>query len=283
MTDQGNMATELNAAGVPQDAMRRLAELQPGRPGSIFTSDLSVNEFLLVREVGFRPLGLVLGSSIYHVGLQVGRWGANQELDVLSQAMYHARELAMSRMEAEADALRADGIVGVRLDVEMKEFGSDIAEFIAVGTAVKAEEGAGGGGVDNWRNNKNQTFTSDLSGQDFWTLIRAGYAPLGMVMGSCVYHIAHQGTLKAMGNVGKNVEIPTYTEALYDARELAMSRMQAEGEQLQAEGIVGVQLLSLAHNWGGHTTEFFAVGTAVRPLRADHVIAKPQLVLPLTD
>jgi hypothetical protein len=42
--------------------MRRLAELRPGRPGSIFTSDLSVNEFLLVREVGFRPLGLVLGS-----------------------------------------------------------------------------------------------------------------------------------------------------------------------------------------------------------------------------
>ena len=111
---------------------------------------------------------------------------------MLSQAMYHARELAMTRMEAEADALGADGIVGVRLDVEMKEFGADVAEFIAVGTAVKAEPGAGGGGVANWRNNKNQPFTSDLSGQDFWTLIRAGYAPLGMVMGTCVYHIAHQ-------------------------------------------------------------------------------------------
>ena len=69
---------------------------------SIFTSDLSVNEFLLVRECGFRPLGLVLGSSIYHVGIQLGRWSKNQEMDVLSQAMYHARELAMSRMEAEA-------------------------------------------------------------------------------------------------------------------------------------------------------------------------------------
>ena len=97
MTDQGNITAELDAAGVPQDAMRRLAELQPGKAGSIFTSDLSVNEFLLVREAGFRPLGLVLGSSIYHVGLQVGRWGRNQELDVLSQAMYHARELAMTR------------------------------------------------------------------------------------------------------------------------------------------------------------------------------------------
>ena len=99
MTDQ--QTTDLGVAGVPQDAIKRLAELQPGKAGSIFTSDLSVNEFLLVREAGFRPLGLVLGSSIYHVGLQVGRWGRNQELDVLSQAMYHARELAMSRMQAE--------------------------------------------------------------------------------------------------------------------------------------------------------------------------------------
>src|SRR6202050_2471894 len=154
MTDQQNIATELDAAGVPQDAMRRLAELQPGRPGSIFTSDLSVNEFLLVREAGFRPLGLVLGSSIYHVGLQLGRWSKNQEMDVLSQAMYHARELAMSRMEAEASALGADGIVGVRLEVEFKEFGADIAEFIAIGTAVKAEPGVDHGDhAHGWRNN----------------------------------------------------------------------------------------------------------------------------------
>ena len=86
-----------------------------------------------------------------------------------------------------------------------------------------------------------------------------------------------------MANVGRNVEITQFTEALYDARELAMSRMQAEAEELHAEGIVGVQLLSLPHRWGGHTTEFFAIGTAVRPLRADHIIATPQLVLPLTD
>jgi uncharacterized protein YbjQ (UPF0145 family) len=276
------MTADPTALGIPEDAMRRLAEMRPGQSTSLFTSDLSVNEFLLVREAGFRPLGLVLGTSIYHVGFQMGRWNSNQELTVLSQAMYHARELAMTRMEAEADQLGADGIVGVRLEIEFKEFGSDIAEFIAVGTAVAADQQQAPDG-HVWRNNKDQPFTSDLSGQDFWTLIQAGYAPLGMVMGSCVYHIAHQRFWQAIGNVGQNVELPQFTEALYDARELAMSRMQAEAEQLVAEGIVGVQLLSLGHRWGGHTTEFFAIGTAVRPLRADHVIAKPQLVLPLTD
>ena len=120
------------------EALRRLAELRDGSDDGkpLFTSDLSVNEFLLVREAGFRPVGLVLGSSIYHVGIHLRRWSANQELEKLSQAMYHARELAMTRMEAEAHVLGADGIVGVRLDIEFKEFGRHLAEFIAVGTAV---------------------------------------------------------------------------------------------------------------------------------------------------
>src|SRR6476469_2122471 len=134
------MTADPTALGIPEDALRRLAEMRPGQKTALFTSDLSVNEFLLVREAGFRPLGLVLGSSIYHVGFQMGRWSKNQELDMLSQAMYQARELAMTRMEAEADALGADGIVGVRLDIEFKEFGNDLAEFIAIGTAVKADE-----------------------------------------------------------------------------------------------------------------------------------------------
>ncbi|MDH2445208.1 heavy metal-binding domain-containing protein [Amnibacterium sp. CER49] len=267
---------DLAAVHLPRDADARLAENRT----RLFTSDLSVNEFLLVKQAGFRPVGLVLGSSVYHVGLQLGRWSRNMELDTLSQAMYHARELAMTRMEAEADRLGADGIVGVRLEIEFKEYGSDLAEFVAVGTAVVGEEAPPSG---RWRNNRSLPFTSDLSGQDFWTLIQAGYAPLGLVMGSCVYHIAHRGVLATLNAVGTNTEIPQYTEALYDARELAMGRMQAEAERLAAEGIVGVQLLSLPHRWGGHTTEFFAIGTAVRPLRDDHVIATPGLVLPLTD
>jgi uncharacterized protein YbjQ (UPF0145 family) len=266
------------AIGIPEDAMSRLAELRPDKAGHIFTSDLSVNEFLLVKQAGFTPLGLVLGSSVYHCGFQFGRWGKNQELDVLSQAMYHARELAMERMQAEAHALGADGIVAVRLEVEFKEWGSDTAEFLAVGTAVKADSAHNDHG---WRNNQGRPFTSDLSGQDFWTLLQAGYAPLGMVMGVCVYHVAHRTFGNVLSNLGQNTELPQFTQALYDARELAMARMQKEAEALTAEGIVGVQLTQRNHSWGAHTTEFFCIGTAVRPLRADHQIATPQLVLGL--
>jgi len=271
----------MTAKAVADDAMRRLGRIRPGQPADLVTSDLSVNEFLLVREAGFRPLGLVLGSSIYHLGSQFRRWGRNRELEQLTKAMYDARELAMRRMEAEAEDLGADGVVGVRLDIEFKDFGSDNAEFSAIGTAVRADAPPPTGG--SWHNNRYKPFTSALSGQDFWTLIQAGYAPLGMAMGNCVYHIAHRRFRQVLDNIGKNVEIPQHTQALYAARELAMGRMQAEAEELGAEGIVGVRMLSDAHRRRGHTTEFFAIGTAIRPLRARHVIAKPKLVLPLSD
>jgi uncharacterized protein YbjQ (UPF0145 family) len=264
--------------GVPEHGRERLQQLK----GKFFTSDLSVNEFLLVKEAGFEPLGLVVGSSIYHIGFQQSSWNQNQEMVVLSQAMYHARELAMTRMEEEADQLGADGVVGVRLDIGRYEWGASMAEFIAIGTAVKHRSGA------LHRAPNGRPFTSDLSGQDFWTLLHAGYRPVGLTMGSCVYHVAHQGIRQAFRQMGQNVEMQNYTQALYDARELAMERMQYEAQQVQAEGIVGVQLQERSHGWGSHVIEFFAIGTGIVPIEGGeagegHIIKPPMTVLSLNQ
>ncbi len=84
---------------LPVHARERLTAMRgDAKHRALFTSDLSVNEFLLVREAGFDPVGLVVGSSIYHIGYQRANWSQNQEMGVLTQAMYHARELAMTRM-----------------------------------------------------------------------------------------------------------------------------------------------------------------------------------------
>ena len=74
-----------------------------------------------------------------------------------------------------------------------------------------------------------------------------------------------------------------YTQALYDARELAMQRMQTEAEAVKAEGIVGVQLHERSHGWGSHVIEFFAIGTAVIPTSDEHTIPTPAMVLPLSS
>jgi uncharacterized protein YbjQ (UPF0145 family) len=242
-----------SVAGLPKEAKERLRQ----NSGGLFTSDLSVNEYLLVTQAGFDPVGLVVGSSIFHLGFKVSGPASNKEVTGLSQAMYEARELAMTRMEEEADQLGADGVVGVRLDVGSHEWGHDMIEFIAVGTAVKHRAGKMHRTVDG------RPFTSDLSGQDFWTLLRTAHRPVGLVMGSCVYHVGHQGPIGKLSQAGRNVELNNFTQALYAARELAMARMQTEAEALQAKGIVGVQIHETNHVWSSHVIEFLAIGTAI--------------------
>ena len=265
--------TESSLEGIPQSGIDRLEQNREG----LYTSDLSVNEFLLVTEAGFDPVGLVVGSSIFHIGFQVAGPTSSRELDVLSQAMYSARHLAMTRMEEEADELGADGIVGVRLDIGRHEWGANMAEFIAIGTAVKHR-----GGVLH-RAPNGMPFQSDLSGQEFWTLLRTGRRPVGMVMGSCVYHVGRRGPLKAAAQTGRNVELPNFTQALYSARELAMQRMQTEAQELGAEGIVGVSLSEKSHGWGSHVIEFFAIGTAIVSTGEETKIDPPVPVLDLND
>jgi uncharacterized protein YbjQ (UPF0145 family) len=270
------------AADLPKHAKERLLEMRQKR---FFTSDLSVNEFLLVKEVGFDPLGLVMGSSIYHIKPIIPNTSIDHELVDLTKALYHSRELAMTRMEEEADALGADGIVGVRLEVNLHAWGNQIAEFIAVGTAVRHR----GGG--NFRNHAGKPFQSDLSGQDFWTLLRAGWRPVGFVMGNCVYYVS-PNTVRGPTLAG-NCEVTEYTHAFYDARELAIERLQAEAEDLHAQGIVGVTVEEKEHSWGnaarrdgnaalytGELLEFFVVGTAVVEMKSDQPIPVPTLVIP---
>lgn len=264
--------------GLPASATQRLNAMRGdnGKKG-LFTSDLSASEFLLVKEAGFDPLGLVVGSSIYHIGWQSPGLRQSVELDTLTAAMYNARQLAMTRMEEEASALGADGIVGVRLQVGRQEWGENLAEFIAVGTAIRTRDGR------NLKTNSGRPFTSDLSGQDFWKLQQAGYRPLSLVMGSCVYHVAYQGVKQWFSQVGQNAEMPTYTQAIYEARELALGRMQWEAEQIGADGIIGASVNEQTWGWGSHIIEYFAIGTSIISISDTHVITKPGMVMPLID
>ncbi len=251
-----------STANLPQGAAQRLRAMRgTGDRPAFFTSDLSVDEFLLVEHAGFEALGLVLGSCIYHVGFQWQKWSVSQELPILTRAMYSARELAMTRMEEEADILGADGVVGVRLVFKQYAMDEGVLEFQAVGTAIRHREKAG-----SMRTKDNRPFTSDLSGQDLWKLVRGGYRPVSLAMGACVYHIAHMSFMQALKQVGRNQEMTIYTEATYAARELALERMQAEAAERGGVGVVGARVEESNWGWGSNAIEFFAVGTAVAPI-----------------
>jgi uncharacterized protein YbjQ (UPF0145 family) len=243
-----------------------------------FTSDLSIDELLLVEELGFEPLELVMGSSFFHIGWTYSAWSLNQELVEISRMMLLARQTAMGRLTQHAAALGADGVVAMR--IEMHRNGHN-AEFTAAGTAVRARDGNG----VKWRAAHGVPFTCDLSGEDFWALVRGGFRPLALVHGVCVYHVAHQSLGQWFKQAGQNMEQVPFTQALYDAREMAMQRMQHDAAQAGGSGLVGVQIREGSHAWESHILEFVAVGTAITPIPDAHheVHAPPQVVMFTSD
>ncbi|MHB8469610.1 MAG: heavy metal-binding domain-containing protein [Gaiellaceae bacterium] len=231
----------LERGELPARAQQRLTEI--GRRGGLFTSDLSVSEFALVGAIGLRPLAQVMGSSIYHVGWQQrpGGFGmqfgaVSQELTVVSEAWNTARLRAFARLEQEAKLVGADAVVGVHLTVGRHDWAAGAIEYVAVGTAVR---------IDGAEHAERPTVT-DLSGQDYWKLWRAGHRPLGVVGASTVHYIVPGwGTQQAQSGVyasWANQELVDFTRGVYDARETALARMSAEAQQHGAAGVVGVSL-----------------------------------------
>ena len=275
---------QLQRQALPQHATERIQRMRGAQGQRFFTSDLSVKEFLLVREAGFECAGLVMGSSIYHVGYQQSGYTQNMEMVVLTQALYQARELAKARMEEEAHELGADGVIGVRLRVNRHAWGESLLEFVALGTAVCGRpETSQKFQVQSWRAPSGMPFTSDLSGQDFWMLLKSGYRPVSLVMGNCVYHVAHQTLGGWFSSIGQNVEMVNFTQALYDARELAMERLQYEAQLDGAAGVVGTEIQETSHGWDSHVIEFFAVGTSVLPIHAAEAPPVPELVMTVNE
>ena len=240
--EQAASLAALEAGGLPLRAEQRLAEISGG---GLFTSDLSVNEFALARSIGLRPLGQVMGSSIYHVGWQQspGRWGGfqpagvSQELTTLSEAWNAARQRAFGRLQQEAKALAAHAVVGVELTTGRHDWAAGAIEYVAVGTAVQVE---GAAPVE-------QPTLTDLSGQDYWKLRRAGYEPLGVVGASSVYYILpgwQQSRIQqGMFSSWANQELRDFTQGVYDVREATLGRLGDEARRLGAAGMVGVSIV----------------------------------------
>ena len=107
------------------------------------------------------------------------------------------------------------------------------------------------------------------------------------MLGTCVYHIAHQSMMQTLRQAGQNQEMVVFTQGIYEARELALVRMQSEAAQAGSSGIVGVTVGVSNHVWGEHATEFLATGTAIRRLSEEHKLPatspKPTFTLGLDN
>lgn len=104
------------------------------------TSDLTNEEMWNVIHMGYMPIQLVLGVSVYSLGF-VGSVAASfkslarGEIQELSSLLYEARDNALRRIRADAELCGADDVVGIKTYVY--QLASGLIEFMALGTAVK--------------------------------------------------------------------------------------------------------------------------------------------------
>jgi uncharacterized protein YbjQ (UPF0145 family) len=108
--------------------------------GGVTTSDMTAEETWNVAKLGYVPLKLVLGTSVYSLGFIGGlKSGLKNlvkgEIKELTNMIYGAREESLKRVKEQADSIGADDVLGIKTYIY--NLGSDLIEFMAIGTAVK--------------------------------------------------------------------------------------------------------------------------------------------------
>jgi len=108
------------------------------------TSDLTCEETWNMVHLGYLPIRLVLGCSVYSIGLVGGissmfKALARGEIDQQTKLIYEARENALHHISQDAVSCGADDVVGIKTYVY--SLGAGIIEFLAIGTAVKKVAG----------------------------------------------------------------------------------------------------------------------------------------------
>lgn len=108
--------------------------------GGVTTSDLTAEETWNIAQLGYAPLKLVLGTSVYSLGLAGGikaslRNLVRGEIKELTQMIYGAREESLQKVQAQAEAVGADDVLGIKTYIY--NLGNGVIEFLAIGTAVK--------------------------------------------------------------------------------------------------------------------------------------------------
>ncbi|MBX3110708.1 MAG: heavy metal-binding domain-containing protein [Fimbriimonadaceae bacterium] len=116
----------------------------PTPGGEPLTSDLTCEEMWNMVNLGYMPLELVLGVSVYSLGLAGGIAAAIKsftkgEINEMTTMIYEARENAVAHLQRDAARVGADDVVGIKTYVYA--LGGGVIEFMAIGTAVKRFDG----------------------------------------------------------------------------------------------------------------------------------------------
>ena len=218
-----------------------------------FTTAGDAQELYCHMDAGYRPIQHVFGNIAYSMGVGGGLLGALKqlargEISEYSDVFNKTRHKALERITAAARADGANAVLGIRTTV-LPWMGTH--EMVMTGTAMH-HPGLGSGDV----------VTSDLTGEELWSMASLGYAPVKLLMSTSIYSLGVVGGIfSALKSLARG-EISELTTLVHDAREHCIDRLKREADGLGAEEVVGVKTYIIEIGQG--LIEFMAIGTAVR-------------------
>ena len=267
MTTSANQPLDLRA-----EVRRGVAALEhPSSPHTSTTSDLSIDEEFNLHAVGWEPVELVSGLSVYSVPAGLWNWGQGE---ITSATFAHSQAFATAIARLHRDAARAGGHGVVGVSVERFVHPTHI-EVTLVGTAVRP--------VNAGPLPASDVFVSDLSSRDFSLLVVSGWQPLGLATGASFVYAPRRTMGAVLQQQSQNVELANFTEAMYSARAAAMERMQAAALALRGDGVVAVRVTEGPLHFASHAVGFAAWGTVVRSTTSTHQRLAPLSVVSLND
>lgn len=240
-----------------------------------FSSSADGQELYCQIDSGFRPVRFAFGNVAYSIGIGGGILGALRglsrgEVTEYSDVFNKTRHLALQRICADASAVGANAVVGIRTSIIPFR---GMQEMVMVGTASHHDllppVAAGG-----------QPATSDLTCEEMWNLAHLGFAPVRLLLGVSVYSLGLVGGLAAAFRSFVRGEITELSRMIYEARYNALSKIAQEANSCGADDVVGIKCH--VYQLGAGMIEFLAIGTAVKKIsgmRTLHDALPPQAII----
>lgn len=287
--------------GLPPAAAARVQRAADTR---VRSSLLSAPAAAALGDVGLEPVGEVMGCVVMHLGWSgwgcnaYGRWGNASTVGYVPaqfsgqgggayepyvRAVYNGFEQSLRRLLLEAQALGADGAVGIRWTQQHVD-GVGNREFVAIGTAVRARSAT----------RPAHLFSTDLAGEEVAKLMLSGWMPVGLSVGVSVgvKHDDYYTRTQANSFMSGNTEVAGYTELVHGVRSDARAQFARRAAHQGGDASI-VSRISLdtwaneSNDHRDHLAQCFIFGSSLASFgghqgRRARPAATTMTVLPLT-
>jgi len=196
---------------------------------------LSGNELYCLREKGFEPGNLVVGNSVFALGVVGGiasslRTIGGGEVHEITQIIKEGRQLSYMRMVEEARRNHGEGVTGVTSQLI---FHDTNIEYLSIGSTIHHK-----GFVPH---EDDHVFSTSANGQELYCQLDCGFKPVHFVFGNVAYSIGIGGGVMGALRSLKSGEVTEYSGMLNKTRHLALERITAEAREAGANAVLGIQ------------------------------------------